>query len=193
MERKRQRLAIEDTEERIGRIFSAYGKPLTAVPLFMYLERKLSSYENDWMVLGKNLRRAQGEWGRLAKILGKEGEYRRMVERFYTVVVQAVLLFGSKTWVLTPQLEKPLKSFHHWSTGWYMGVYTHWGGAVNGGTEKVGVFITLCQNIVTQAERKPGLRLSSQWWEKTALDILGIRAGHAVEDGGEEMGIEELE
>ena len=30
------------------------------------------------------------------------------------VVVQAVLLFGSKTWVLTPRLEKSLEGFHHW-------------------------------------------------------------------------------
>ena len=29
------------------------------------------------------------------------------------VVVQAVLIFGSDTWVLTPWFEKPLESFHH--------------------------------------------------------------------------------
>ena len=28
-------------------------------------------------------------------------------------VVQAVLLFGSKTWVLTPRLDKSLEEFHH--------------------------------------------------------------------------------
>ena len=32
--------------------------------------------------------------------------------RFYVAVVQAVLLFGSDTWVLTPQLEKALEGFH---------------------------------------------------------------------------------
>ena len=30
------------------------------------------------------------------------------------------------------------------------------------------------------AERKPLLRLSRRWWEQTALDILGIRAGNAA-------------
>ena len=29
------------------------------------------------------------------------------------VVVQMTLLFGSKTWVMTPQLEKALEGFHH--------------------------------------------------------------------------------
>ena len=28
------------------------------------------------------------------------------------------------------------------------------------------------------------MRLSKLWWEQTALDILGIRAGHAAADEG---------
>ena len=28
-------------------------------------------------------------------------------------VVQAVILFGYETWVLTPRLEKYIESFHH--------------------------------------------------------------------------------
>ena len=36
-----------------------------------------------------------------------------MAGRFYLEVVQVVLLFGSETWVLTPQLDKSLKDFHH--------------------------------------------------------------------------------
>ena len=30
-------------------------------------------------------------------------------------VVQAVLLFGSETWVVNPRLEKALMGFHHWA------------------------------------------------------------------------------
>ena len=41
-------------------------------------------------------------------ILGKEESDRRTAGRFYVAVVQLVLLFGSKTWVLTPRLEKAL-------------------------------------------------------------------------------------
>ena len=50
--------------------------------------------------------------GRLENILGREGEDKRTAGRFYEAVVQAVLLFGSETWVLTPQLEKSLEGFH---------------------------------------------------------------------------------
>ena len=47
------------------------------------------------------------------KILGREGEDRRMEGRFYVTVVQAVLLFGSETWFLIPRLDKYLEGFHH--------------------------------------------------------------------------------
>ena len=34
---------------------------------------------------------------------------------FYVAVVQAVLIFGSKTWVMKPRLEKANEGFHHWA------------------------------------------------------------------------------
>ena len=61
----------------------------------------------------RNLGRARGKWGRLAKILVREGAGKRTMGRFYVEVVQVVLLFGSKTWVMTPRLEKALERFHH--------------------------------------------------------------------------------
>ena len=54
-----------------------------------------------------------GKWGRLVNILGKEGEYRRTADIFYVAMVQSVLLFGSETWVMTPQLDKAFEGFHH--------------------------------------------------------------------------------
>ena len=66
-----------------------------------------------------NLQRAQGKWGRLTKILGREGADKIMAVRFYVEVVKVVLMFGSKTWVLTPRLEKTLEGFHHRSA-WRM-------------------------------------------------------------------------
>ena len=34
------------------------------------------------------------------------------------------------------------------------------------------------------ADRNLGLRLYRRWWEQLALDIIGIRAGHAAAEGG---------
>ena len=61
----------------------------------------------------QKLRRVWGKWGRLTKILVREGADKRTVGRFYMPVVQAVILFGYETWVLTPRLEKYIESFHH--------------------------------------------------------------------------------
>ena len=56
-------------------------------------------------------------------------------------VMQAVLLFGSKTWVMTPRAKKDFEGFHHQvvhqragrspkkSTVWDMSVLTYLGGA----------------------------------------------------------------
>ena len=47
------------------------------------------------------------------KILGRDVADKRTAGRFYVAVVQAVLLFGSETWILTPRLEKDLEGFHY--------------------------------------------------------------------------------
>ena len=74
------------------------------------------------------------------------------------------------------------------------------------GLENIGLYIYLQHNTVTQyianhpimdlclaAEHRPGLRLSRQWWEQPAMDILGIRAGHSEAEGGKETETEESE
>ena len=45
--------------------------------------------------------------------MGKEGVDRINSGRFYVTVVQAVFLFGSEMWVMTPRLEKAVEGFHH--------------------------------------------------------------------------------
>ena len=99
---KRRRLVVEETEEQMGRILSEYRTPLTAVSSFRFLGRTLSSTDDDWPEVEQNFRRAQGKWGRLEKILGREGADKGMSGRLHVAVVQVVLLFGSETWVLTP-------------------------------------------------------------------------------------------
>ena len=133
-------------------------------------------------------------------------------------VVQAVLLSGSETWVLTPRFEKVLAGFHHRvarqmarmvprhqpDSTW---VYPPIGAALSMvGLEYIGVYINRHQNAVAQytatypimdlwlaAERNPGMRLSKQWWEHPVLDILGIRAGREAAEGGGATGAEESE
>ena len=48
------------------------------------------------------------------EVLERDGADRRTARRFYVALVRVVLLFGSKTWVRTHELEKSLKGFHQW-------------------------------------------------------------------------------
>ena len=57
-------------------------------------------------------RKANQSWVRLAKVIGREGVDPKVSRTFYIAVTQAVLLFGSETWVLTARMEKALDSFH---------------------------------------------------------------------------------
>ena len=85
-------------------------------------------------------------------------------------------------------------------------VYTPIGVALSMvGLENIRVYIACLHNTVAQyiathaitelclvAEWKPELHIYMQWWEHTALYILG-KAGHASEEEGGETGTEESE
>ena len=50
-------------------------------------------------------------WGKLARILGREGADPKVSRYFYIAVTQQVLLFGAETWVLTKRMEAALDAF----------------------------------------------------------------------------------
>jgi hypothetical protein len=51
-------------------------------------------------------------WARVGQVLRGENTGPRMAAKFYKAVVQAVLLYGSKTWNLTQSTLVWLKGFH---------------------------------------------------------------------------------
>ena len=110
-ERKIQRLAAAEGEAATERAFNAYGKRIKAVKEFRYLGRILTSTDNDWPAVARNLYRARTMWGRLARILGREGADPKVSQMFYIAVTQQVLLFGAESWVLTGKMESALDAF----------------------------------------------------------------------------------
>ena len=71
----------------------------------------LTAVDNDWLAVVGNLEKAQKSWGRLSRILSREGADPKVSGKFYKAVAQAVLLFGEETWVLTPMMERALDIF----------------------------------------------------------------------------------
>ena len=84
------RLNREEEEETMER-----------VELFKYLGRPLYQSDNDWLVVRRNIRKENQVWSRLGVILRWEGSDPITSAEFYRAVVQAVLLFGAETWVLS--------------------------------------------------------------------------------------------
>ena len=84
---------------------------MQSVTEFHYLGRVLTITDDDWPAVARNLRKARVTWGRLARILGREGADPKVSHNFYIAVTQQVLLFGAETWVLTKRMEAALDAF----------------------------------------------------------------------------------
>ena len=72
------------------------------MPSFKYLGRIVTAGDEDWPAVEVNLGKAQKSWGRLQRILSREGSEKRVSGGEFKAVVQQVLMFGAETWVVTP-------------------------------------------------------------------------------------------
>ena len=82
------------------------------VDIFTYLSRPLDWSGDNWPEILRNIRKAGNVWGRLEKLLQREGEDPFVSTNFYHAVVQPVLLFGAETWVLLAAMSKKLEGVH---------------------------------------------------------------------------------
>ena len=73
----------------------------------------MTAGDDDWPAVAGNLAKARRSWGRLQRILRREGATPRISGSFFKAVVQQVLLFGAETWVITPKMERALSRFLH--------------------------------------------------------------------------------
>ena len=93
--------------------FHIGDQPIQKVSSFKYLGRILSANDDDLPVVAANVRCARQCWGQVAQLLIQKGASSSTMSYFYKAVVQAVLLYGSATWVLSPHILLILESFHH--------------------------------------------------------------------------------
>ena len=78
---------------------------METVSYFRYLGRLLTATDDDFPEVAGNILKARVSWGRLARVLGREGADPKVSRSFYTAVTQQFLLFGAETWVLTRKME----------------------------------------------------------------------------------------
>ena len=82
------------------------------VDVFKYLGRVLHRTKNDWPAVLRIIRKARQTWVRLGKLLMQEGADPIILAKFYWAMVQAVLLFGAKTLVMSAAMLKKLEGVH---------------------------------------------------------------------------------
>jgi hypothetical protein len=193
-QRKFQRESIEATRIARTTVFEVNGKPIETVTCFTYLGRPLSFNGSDWMALAHNLSKARRSWGRISRLLVREGATPKISGLFYQAVVQQVLLFGSETWNISPAMLRALESFHHRAARRISGrmarlshgewVYPPLEEALElAGLLPVREYISRRQNTVaewvanrpvlelcTSYERMPGaMRHKARWWHQAAV------------------------
>ena len=79
---------------------------------FKNLGRILHKMYKKWLEFLRKIWRARQVWGRLGKLLSRYGVDPIILEKYYRAVVQAVLLFGSETWVLTAEIMQNIEGVH---------------------------------------------------------------------------------
>ena len=67
---------------------------------------------NFWPAVRRNIMRARSVWGRLGTLLRREGVDPKVSASFYRAVVQAILSYGSGTWVLSTSMAKRIEGTH---------------------------------------------------------------------------------
>ena len=111
-ERKRLRLEETEIQESTEMAFEVYGKQLKTVPSFNYLGRILMAGDDDWIAVAGNLGKARKSWGRLRRILSREGADKRVLVIFYDGGPTGTAVW-KETWMVTPRIERALNSFMH--------------------------------------------------------------------------------
>jgi len=112
VERRQQREAAITLALALRQQFSVNGEALERVEVFKYLERLLAQDDDNIQAIRTQLRKARGTWAHVGQVLRAENVPPRVAAKFYKAVVQVVLLYDSKTWVLSTAALASLEGFH---------------------------------------------------------------------------------
>ncbi len=92
--------------------FRIHGDVLKQVEVYKYLGRMMAQDDDDAQAIRAQLRKARATWAWVGKVLRGENTPPTIAAKFYLAVVQAILLYGSETWVISPQAMAQLEGFH---------------------------------------------------------------------------------
>jgi hypothetical protein len=112
VERKQQREMALASALALRQQFLVRGDILEQVEVFKYLGRLLSQDDDDIQAIRAQMRKACATWARIGQVLRSKNVLPFVAARFYQAVVQAILLYGSESWVLSKTAMAQLEGFH---------------------------------------------------------------------------------
>ncbi len=92
--------------------FSIHDQVLEQVDIFKYLRRLLSHDNDDIQAVRTQIQKARTTWADVSNVLWAQKAPPRISAKFYKAVVQSLMLYGSKTWVISKSVLARLEGFH---------------------------------------------------------------------------------
>jgi hypothetical protein len=112
VERRKQHETAISSALALRRQFTIHGDVLEHIEVFKYLGRMMAQNNDDIQAIRAQLRKARATWACVGQVLRSENASPSIAARFYQAIVQAILLYGSKTWVISRTTLARLEGFH---------------------------------------------------------------------------------
>jgi hypothetical protein len=112
VKQKQQQEAAVTLALALHQQFSVAGEVLKWVEVFKYLGRLLIHNNDNIQAICTQLPKARATWAWVSQVLHNENVSPHITATFYKAVVQAILLYGSETWVLSRMALAHLEGFH---------------------------------------------------------------------------------
>jgi hypothetical protein len=103
VERRQQRETAVTAALALHQQFTIHGNVLERVEVYKYLGWMMAQDDDDTQAVRAQLRKARATWARVGKVLRGENKPPTVAVKFYLAIIQAILLYGSKTWVISLQ------------------------------------------------------------------------------------------
>ena len=112
IKRKQHRGESERIRREEETVYLVRGQLLKGVIEFKYLGKVLDSLDDNWLELFSNLATVSKFWGHFRRIISREGADVRTSGLLCHKIAWALLLYGSKIWVLTAPKFLALEGAH---------------------------------------------------------------------------------
>jgi hypothetical protein len=196
VERCKQRETAISSALALRQQFTVHGDVLERVEVFKYLGWMMAQDDNDIQAIRVQLRKARATWACVGQVLRSENVPPPIAARFYQAIVQAILLYGSKTWVISMTALARLEGFHLQAAYRMAKMNKPKRGPGNVweyprsvdvlkecGMKTMGEYIGICQQMIATyvathpilakcrwGERKRGA-VPHQWWWELPMDL----------------------